>query len=65
MNGKKVRTQKRYQFFGRNGIKWSNWFDYNGDTSNKIQLKSGKTILLNEYRTIEVDEDYYEKIRRH
>ena len=57
MNGKKVKTQKRYQFFGRNGIEWSNWFDYNGDTSNKIQLKSGKTILLNEYRTIEVDED--------
>lgn len=54
---KKVKTQKRYQFFGRNGIEWSNWFDYNGDTSNKIQLKNGKTILLNEYRTIEVDED--------
>ena len=30
---------------------------FDGDTSNKIQFKSGKTILLNEYRTIEVDED--------
>lgn len=42
--------QKRYQFFGKNGIEWSSWFYYDGDTSNKIQLKCGKTTLLNEYK---------------
>lgn len=44
--------QKRYQFFGKNGVEWSPWFNYTGDTTNTVQLQ-GKTTLKNEYRTIE------------
>ena len=40
--------QKRYQMFTKNGIVWSDWFNWSG-TEEKWQLK-GK--LLNEYRTI-------------
>ena len=40
--------QKRYQKFTKNGIVWSEWFNWSG-TEEKWQLK-GK--LLNEYRTI-------------
>ena len=40
--------QKRYQMFTKNGIVWSEWFNWSG-TEEKWQLK-GK--LLNEYRTI-------------
>ena len=52
-----IKTQKRFQFFGKHGVEWSNWFDYDGDTSNLIQLKSGKTVLKNKYRTIQVKEE--------
>ena len=40
--------QKRYQMFTKNGIVWSEWFNWSG-LEEKWQLK-GK--LLNEYRTI-------------
>ena len=44
--------QKRYQYWGfsegKPSILWTNWFPWNGDTSNKIQL--GK--LKNEYREV-------------
>lgn len=40
--------QKRYQKFTRNGIEWTEWFNWNGPEE-KWQLK-GK--LRNEYRTI-------------
>ncbi len=40
--------QKRYQKFTRNGIEWSEWFNWSG-IEEKWQLK-GK--LRNEYRTI-------------
>lgn len=48
-----LKTQKRYQFFGKNGIEWSRWFDFNGDTSNEIQLK-GRMTLKNEYKQIKI-----------
>lgn len=40
--------QKRYQMFTKNGIVWSEWFNWSG-TEEKWQLKPK---LLNEYRTI-------------
>lgn len=41
--------QKRYQYFSRNGIAWSKWFNYNGYEF-IWQLKGH---LKNEYRTIQ------------
>ena len=48
----KVR-QKRYQYWGKNGIEWSDCFNYNGQEES-IQMKGfrGKD-LRNEYRTID------------
>lgn len=46
---------KRYQRFGRNGIEWSNWFRCQR-IGEKYQYKSGKTVLLNEYKEEEGDE---------
>lgn len=40
--------QKRYQRWGKNGLEWSEWFDYNGDPE-PWQLKNK---LRNEYRII-------------
>lgn len=40
--------QKRYQMFTKNGIVWSEWFNWSG-TEEKWQLKPK---LRNEYRTI-------------
>lgn len=45
-----TKTQKRYQFFGKNGKERTKWFDCN-NTSDPVQLK-GK--LKNEHKTIEV-----------
>lgn len=43
-------TQKRYQYIGPKGIKWTQWFRIPDDAPQpKWQLK-GK--LLNEYRTV-------------
>ena len=44
--------QKRYQFFGKNDVEWSPWFNYNENTTNTTQLQ-GRTTLKNKYRTIE------------
>ena len=41
--------QKRYQYYTRNGIVWTEWFNSKAIVEEKWQLK-GK--LLNEYRTI-------------
>lgn len=47
----KVR-QKRYQYYGKNGLEWSEWYDYNGQ-EDPIQIKGFKgQDLRNEYRTI-------------
>jgi len=40
--------QKRYEFFGRDGKQWTEWFDYDGEEY-PWQLKPR---LRNEYRTI-------------
>jgi hypothetical protein len=40
--------QKRYQYFTRNGIAWSKWFNYKGYEF----LWQLKGQLRNEYRTI-------------
>lgn len=37
--------KKRYQYFGKDGIQWSEWFDYEGEQF-EFQLKPR---LLNEY----------------
>ena len=42
----KGQRQKRYQFFGRNGIEWTEWYDYDGEEY-PWQLKPR---LRNEYR---------------
>ena len=47
-----MKIQKRYQYFGKDGVTWTNWFDYIGKSRDKIQLK-GRTILYNEYREVE------------
>ena len=47
-----VIVQKRYQFIGKNGVEWTPWFNYSGDTTDTIQFK-GRITLKNEYRTIE------------
>lgn len=43
-----MKQQKRYQYWTKDGIKWSKWFDYNGPKYTwQLQNK-----LKNEYRTI-------------
>lgn len=50
-----TKIEKRYQFFGRNGIEWSPWFYFSHiddiKTLEPWQLKSSN--LKNEYRRIE------------
>lgn len=43
--------QKRYQYWSKDGIVWSNWFDHVG-AEEPIQMKGSKKkfTLLNEYR---------------
>ena len=38
--------KKRYQFWSKDGLQWSDWFDYEGEQF-KYQLKPR---LLNEYK---------------
>lgn len=38
--------KKRYQYYAKDGIKWSKWFDYNGEE----ELWQLKGKLKNEYR---------------
>lgn len=45
------KRQKRYQYWGKFGIKWTEWFNYNGQEE-PIQIKGFKgNDLRNEYRT--------------
>ena len=42
--------KKRYQIWTKEGIKWTNWFNYNGP-KDPIQIKGFKGLnLLNEYK---------------
>lgn len=43
--------QKRYQYWSKDGIVWSDWFDHVG-TEEPIQMKGAKKeyTLYNEYR---------------
>lgn len=42
--------KKRFQYRGRNGIEWTEWFECNKDCGS-IQLKTNKNnILRNEYQ---------------
>lgn len=45
---KKVIKQKRYQYWGKNGLTWSEWFNYDGPEE---PYQFGKK-LKNEYRII-------------
>ena len=38
---------KRYQYWSKNGIKWTNWFPYDGEP---VKKQLGK--LINEYREV-------------
>ena len=38
---------KRYQYFSKDGIKWTNWFEWDSDLRDKWQFKNK---LLNEYK---------------
>ena len=40
-------VQKRYQFWTKDGIQWTEWFDWDSDLRDKWQLKNR---LLNEYK---------------
>ena len=40
---------KRYQYWSRDGIVWTDWFKWNSDLRDKWQLKNK---LLNEYKSI-------------
>ena len=42
--------QKRYEYFSRQGKKWTEWFNYDGEEY-KWQLQNK---LRNEYRTIQI-----------
>lgn len=44
-------TYKRYQYWSRDGIHWTDWFPWDSDSREKVQLKGFKgDMLLNEYR---------------
>ena len=44
-------TKKRYQYYSKDGIKWTKWFDWDSNLRDKWQLKNK---LLNQY-----EEDLY------
>ncbi len=49
--------QKRYQYYSKEGVKWSEWSDYMGDDSKLEYLQKEeryqlKPKLLNEYRIV-------------
>lgn len=41
--------KKHYQYWSREGKKWTNWFEWNSDYQPKYQLEKHPT-LLNEYK---------------
>ena len=42
--------QKRFQFFGKQGVEWSPWFNVSENSVEPFQLKSSK--LKNEYKYV-------------
>lgn len=44
-----VEMKKRYQYFGREGIKWSEWYDMLSEPK-KLEKWQLKGKLLNEYK---------------
>ena len=42
--------QKRYQFQGKSGIEWSDWYDYEEDDTELEELQDQKWQLKNKYR---------------
>ncbi len=41
--------KKRYQYFSKNGVEWTNWFDCDSQDKPEIQLKCKEVTLKNEY----------------
>ena len=41
---------KRYQYYSRDGICWTDWFKWDSDSRDPWQLKSSK--LRNEYKDL-------------
>lgn len=49
--------QKRYQFYGKEGVEWTSWSDYEADDSQLLRLRKEekyqlKPHLLNDFRII-------------
>lgn len=44
-------TYKRYEYWARDGKKWTNWFPWNSDLKPELQLTDRRIIsrLYNEY----------------
>ena len=40
---------KRFQYYGREGIKWTDWFEWHSELKPKYQLEKHPK-LLNEYK---------------
>lgn len=40
---------KRYQYYSNEGIKWTEWFPWDSELTEKFQLKNK---LLNEYKSL-------------
>ena len=45
---------KRYQYWSKDGIKWTNWFKWNSDLRPELQTDNRRIIsrLRNEYKEI-------------
>lgn len=43
---------KRYQYWSQEGIKWTDWFEWDSDWKPEFQLGTKRTLrkLLNEYK---------------
>ena len=42
--------QKRYEFKGKSGIEWSDWYDYTDDDSQLEELSKNIWQLKNKYK---------------
>ena len=52
MNLKQINNmiQKRYQFQGKSGIEWSDWYDYKDDDTQLEELSKNIWQLKNKYK---------------
>ena len=52
-----AKIEKRYQLFGRNGVKWSSWFTFNTVDKDVTTLEPWQLDykLKNEYRRVKDD----------